>query len=148
MQPSLFVRLTAVREKDEKRSRFVYAASAGTVIVIGLVVHSRIILLQPMLRKYLGDALWATMVFFLFGFFLNGASTFTVALFAFCFAALIEVSQLYHSPWIDSIRGTVPGRLVLGSTFNWPDLVAYAIGVGLGVASEGMYLTRKQFRNS
>jgi hypothetical protein len=48
------------------------------------------------------------------------------------FAWGVEFSQLYHAPWIDAIRATPPGRLVLGNTFNWPDLFAYALGVGLG----------------
>lgn len=44
----------------------------------------------------------------------------------------VELSQLYHAPWIDAIRTTIPGRLVLGTTFNWPDLPAYAVGIALG----------------
>src|SRR5438045_6401686 len=124
------------------RSRFVYAALGGTVIISGLIVHSHIIPLPPALRKYLGDALWATMVFFGFGFILNRASTGTVALCAFCLAALIEFSQLYHAPWIDSIRATTFGELVLGATFNWPDFIAYAMGIGLGVLVERVVVIR------
>ena len=37
-----------------------------------------------------------------------------------------------NPPWIDALRSTLPGRLVLGSTFNWLDLSAYAVGIGLG----------------
>jgi hypothetical protein len=130
-----------------KRSRFVYAVLIGTIILIGLIVHSHIIPLQPALRKYLGDALWAAVAFFMFGLILNRASTGTVAFSAFIFSASIEISQLYHSPGIDSIRATLLGGLVLGSTFNWPDFIAYAIGIGLGVSSERTLMTRESFRN-
>ena len=49
---------------------------------------------------------------------------------------LVEVSQLYKAPWIDSIRRTTLGGLVLGYDFVWSDLACYAVGVGLGVAVE------------
>ena len=66
------------------------------------------------------------------GLVLPRASTWTVALLAMAFSVLIEVSQLYHAPWIDSIRRTTLGGLVLGFGFLWSDLACYAAGVGLG----------------
>ena len=36
----------------------------------------------------------------------------------------VEESQLYHASWIDSIRGTTLGALVLGHGFLWSDLPA------------------------
>lgn len=50
---------------------------------------------------------------------------------AYCVAT--ELSQLYHAPWIDDLRATRLGGLVLGFGFLWSDLVAYTIGV-LGAA--------------
>lgn len=52
----------------------------------------------------------------------------------FCYG--IEMSQLYHAPWIDSIRATTLGGLVLGYGFLWSDLIAYTIGVGIGLFLE------------
>jgi hypothetical protein len=40
------------------------------------------------------------------------------------------------SPWIDSIRHTTLGGLVLGYGFLWGDLVCYAVSVGLGAIVE------------
>jgi hypothetical protein len=131
-----------------RRSRFVYAALGGTVIIVGLILHSQIIPLPPAPRKYLGDALWAAVVFFGFGFILNRAATGTVAISEFCFAALIEIFQLYHASWIDSIRATRLGELILGTTFNWPDFIAYAIGIGFGVLVEIAVATKGQSRCS
>ena len=48
---------------------------------------------------------------------------------------LVE-GQLYHAPWIDSIRRTTLGGLVLGFDFVWSDLACYAVGVGLGILIE------------
>lgn len=81
--------------------------------------------------KYGGDALWSMVVFFALAMVFTRATTLRVALMAMVFSWSIEFLQLYHAPWIDSIRSTLLGRLVLGSTFNSPDLVAYAIGVVL-----------------
>ncbi len=49
------------------------------------------------------------------------------------FSVAIELSQLYHAPWIDSIRQTTLGGLILGFGFLWSDLACYAVGVVLGV---------------
>ena len=55
---------------------------------------------------------------------------------AMIFSVAIELSQLYHAPWIDSIRHTTLGGLILGFGFLWSDLACYAVGVGLGVVIE------------
>jgi hypothetical protein len=55
---------------------------------------------------------------------------------ALTFAWGVEFSQLYRAPWIDAVRGTIPGRLVLGNTFKWLDLPAYAVGIAFGALAE------------
>jgi hypothetical protein len=52
---------------------------------------------------------------------------------ALAFSYAIEISQLYHQPWIDHIRQTTLGHLTLGTTFIWTDLVAYTVGVAVGI---------------
>ena len=61
-------------------------------------------------------------------------NTFIIASLLFSYA--IEIFQLYKAPWIDAIRPTLFGRLVLGSTFNWGDMISYTVGVGLAVLVE------------
>ncbi|MEI6819324.1 MAG: DUF2809 domain-containing protein [Verrucomicrobiota bacterium] len=118
------------------RSRVIYAALALAVVACGLLWRSGMIPLPQWLANNGGDALWALMVFLGFGFLLPRASTLMVALLALTLSWGVEFSQLYHAPWIDSIRATIPGRLVLGNTFNWPDLIAYALGITLGAFAE------------
>jgi hypothetical protein len=106
--------------------------AAGATIAAGLLWRSHLLPLPPIVAKYGGDALWALMVFFLVRVAnprLSQRANCAVAL-ALCW--LIEFSQLYRAPWIESIRHTRLGHLVLGSTFNPPDLLAYAGGVGVG----------------
>ena len=45
---------------------------------------------------------------------------------------IIEISQLYHAPWIDSIRATTLGGLILGFGFLWSDLICYTVGIVIG----------------
>ena len=115
-----------------RRSRPLYALLAALVIGGGLLWRSRFLQLPPFAAKYGGDLLWALLVFCGFAFVFRRASTLRLALLALGFSWAIEFSQIYHSEWIDQIRSTRIGALSLGSTFNWPDLLAYAIGISVG----------------
>ncbi|MBW4518788.1 MAG: DUF2809 domain-containing protein [Scytolyngbya sp. HA4215-MV1] len=44
----------------------------------------------------------------------------------------IEFLQLWKPPFLQAARATLPGRLVLGNTFNVSDFPAYWVGSGLG----------------
>jgi hypothetical protein len=114
------------------RNRLLYALLVAVVLGSGLIWRSRLLSLTPFLTKYGGDALWALMVFFAFGFLFRSVTTLRLVLIALIFAWAIEFSQLYHAPWIDTIRAMRIGRLILGSTFNWPDLPAYVVGIMIG----------------
>jgi len=94
--------------------------------------------LPGFIATYAGDTLWALAAFFGFGVLLPKTSTQTIAILAMAFSVAIEFSQLYHAPWIDSIRQTTLGGLILGFGFLWSDLICYAVGVGLGLAIENI----------
>ncbi len=125
-----------------QRNRPAYALLAACVIAVGLLWRSGLVPLSAPLAKYGGDALWALVVFLGFGFVYARLSTTRLALLAVCFAWAIEFSQLYHADWIDGLRATLPGRLILGSTFNSPDLLAYVAGIALGVLAERAWCVR------
>ncbi|MDB6028351.1 MAG: hypothetical protein JWM68_4574 [Verrucomicrobiales bacterium] len=110
------------------------------VIATGLFWRSRFCPLSPFLIKYGGDALWSLMVLLGFGILFVRASIVRIALMALSFSFAIEFSQLYHAPWIDTLRDTRPGALILGSTFNAPDLLAYATGITIGALAEIIFM--------
>jgi Protein of unknown function (DUF2809) len=68
----------------------------------------------------------------------------TRAAISLTLAFLVEISQLYHAPWIDSIRQTTLGGLVLGFGFLWTDLVCYSVGIALGLVLESAIAARIQ----
>ncbi|MEO5914361.1 MAG: DUF2809 domain-containing protein [Luteolibacter sp.] len=129
-----------------RRSRLLYLFLVAGVMVAGLLWRSRFLHLPPFLTKYGGDAWWALLVFFGFGFLFSRISTLRLSIISICFAWAIEFSQLYHAPWIDSIRGMRLGLLILGSTFNWPDLPAYVCGIALGAWFEIVSMRMKPAR--
>ena len=134
---------------SEQRSRLVYAIAVVLVIVLGLLLRSGGAPLPGAVVKYGGVALWALVVFLVLGLAALKASTARLAGIAVAIAWCVEFLQLYHSPWIDSIRSTRVGHLVLGSTFNSPDLVAYCVGIGFGAAAESMFArVRRSARGS
>jgi hypothetical protein len=88
------------------------------------------------LAEYAGDTLWALMLFLLVSTLLAGRPMLGRAAISLALAFFVETSQLYHAPWIDAIRQTTLGGLVLGFGFLWTDLVCYSVGVALGVIAE------------
>jgi len=118
------------------RNRLLYALLVLAVIAAGLASRRYPWLLPAQLGKYPGDALWALMVLLLVGLARPGWSVGRVAAAALATSFAVEFSQLYQADWINAIRHTTLGHLVLGSTFNALDLLAYAMGVAVGASAE------------
>ena len=112
--------------------RFNYCSALLLVILMGLLVRSQLLPLSPFVKKYGGSALWALLVYLLIRVIAPRATLWKSALMAFAVAVAVELSQLYHASWIDTIRETRLGALILGSVFNWPDIPAYAVGILIG----------------
>jgi hypothetical protein len=128
------------------RSRVVYGLATAGVIGLGLASRRWPGLFAAAFGKYPGDALWALMVFLLWGMFRPSLATKRLAAYALITAYLDEFSQIYQASWIDAIRATTVGHLLLGSTFSWWDMFAYTAGVGVGVVCENVAL-RLLFQN-
>jgi hypothetical protein len=121
-----------------RRNPLIWLALIALVIPLGLGSRRYAHALPGFIATYAGDTLWALAAFLGFGVILPRASTLRVALLAMSFSVAIELSQLYHAPWIDSIRHTTLGGLILGFDFVWSDLVCYAAGVGIGAVIESL----------
>jgi hypothetical protein len=82
------------------------------------------------------DVVWATMVYFLFRIIFIDWPLKSVAVAGILFSFLIEASQIYHEVWIDRLRETFFGQMILGTGFVWSDLIAYSSGILLGVLTD------------
>lgn len=117
------------------RSRKYYFCAVILVIITGIA--SRHYHFFPyFLKKYPEDALWALMVLLGFGFLFPKHKTHYCAVYALLFSFGIEFSQLYQVNWLNEIRKTTLGHLVLGSGFDAMDFLAYSFGILLGVLVE------------
>jgi hypothetical protein len=116
--------------------RFAYATTAGLVLVLGLASRQYRAQLPTFVADYAGDTLWALLLFLMVSCLLLGRTLATRAALSLVLAASVEVSQLYHAPWIDAIRQTRLGGWVLGFGFLWSDLACYAVGIATGAVAE------------
>ncbi len=123
-------------KKLRRRNRQVQIILIALACLLGIGSRRYAHALPWFIAAYAGDTLWALAAFLGIGLILPRASTRTIAILAMAFSVAIELSQLYHAPWIDSIRHTTLGGLILGFGFLWSDLACYAVGVGLGAAVE------------
>jgi hypothetical protein len=115
-------------------SRAGYVTLALATIAIGLLVHLEIVPLGPAARDIAGDALWAAMMLYWIGALVPGARLRTRMVVAFGICAMVELTQLIHTPRLDAVRATRIGHLILGSGFDGRDFVAYAVGVFIAAA--------------
>jgi hypothetical protein len=118
----------------ELRVRGAYAALAIATIAVGLAVHLGGVPMPPVARDIVGDALWAAMLTWWISALVPRMALGARAALALAACFAVEVSQLYHTPALDAVRGTRLGHLVLGSGFDPRDFAAYALGV-LGAAA-------------
>lgn len=63
------------------------------------------------------------------------ASAWRIAFTIFLVTCGLEFLQAWHPAWLDAIRRTLPGRLILGTTFDRFDFPPYAVGGVLGCAA-------------
>jgi hypothetical protein len=89
--------------------------------------------LPRFITDYAGDTLWATLVYLGILLLWPRLSVRHAAAGALGFSVLIELSQLFHPPWLDALRAHPLAALVLGRGFLVSDLFCYAAGVALGV---------------
>lgn len=125
------------------RNRIVYFILIALTVLAGLGTRQLPATFPAFIHLYVGDALWALMVFLTFGFLFRTKSSYLVALAALTFSFLIEISQLYHSGWIDALRNYRLGGLILGFGFLWSDLLCYTAGVIFGLACELILLRQR-----
>jgi len=74
------------------------------------------------------EIFWILLVALLF----PQASPLWTAVGVFFTTCALEFLQLWQSPLLQTMRATLPGRLVLGNTFTWSDFPSYFIGSVLG----------------
>ncbi|MEU9888448.1 DUF2809 domain-containing protein [Sphaerisporangium sp. NPDC051011] len=110
----------------EARTRLTAAVVVAGTVVAGLGVRA---LAGGDFAKYAGDALYTVLVYGLVVLAAPRVRPVTAAGIALAVSWIVEFAQLSGVP-AELSRHSALARLVLGSTFNAPDLFWYAAGAG------------------
>ena len=129
---------------SQHRVRSWYLLAFLVTMAAGLASRKYSVALPSILGKYPGDVLWALMVFFGMGMISSNATTFFLGSTSLAFAFGIEFLKLCCSPWLSYLRHTTLGHLVFGHGFSWKNLVAYFIGVVIGLIIDSVVQSRMQ----
>jgi uncharacterized protein DUF2809 len=89
--------------------------------------------LPAVIVKYGGSALWAAMVHFLVAISGPRLPRWHIAGIVAAIAVSVELLRLVHTPSLDAFRLTLAGALLLGRIFSLWNLLAYGVGIALGV---------------
>ncbi|WP_338840767.1 DUF2809 domain-containing protein [Flavobacterium ginsenosidimutans] len=106
------------------KTRITYFLIFLSIIFLGIL--SRKISFIPL---WIGDFLYAVMIYFLARIFLPFKNAFTIALLSVLICYGIEFLQLYQGEWMIELRKTLFGKYVLGQGFLWEDILAYTFGI-------------------
>lgn len=94
-----------------------------------------------------GDALWAMMIYFGFRFLFPKRSPNFALIGSILFSFGIEFSQTYQAEWIQTLRSTTLGALVLGKGFLLVDLIRYTTGIFIGCLLDLFYQKKSLINN-
>lgn len=112
------------------RARVPWTFAGVLILVLGLGVRA---VLSGWVAKYLGVALWSTLVYQLIVWVSPKIRIRTALSLCIAISFAVELLQLTPGPmWLYGVHPAF--ALVFGTTFNAPDLPAYVAGSALGAA--------------
>ncbi len=119
--------------KHGRRSRLKLFLLLLIVIAAGLFSRSgHASVLPEFVQEYAGDTLWALALYICLAFVSPAAGAGEIFFLSVVISFAVEFSQLYQADWINSVRDTRPGGLILGFGFKWSDLLCYIAGILTG----------------
>ncbi|PAE39157.1 hypothetical protein CHI06_17115 [Bacillus sp. 7884-1] len=124
--------------------RRTYFIGVIITVLLGLASRKFGYLLFSFLAENAGDVLWAMIVYFGFRFLFLKKSMLTAIFLSILLSFGIEFSQLYQEDWINQIRGTLLGALILGKGFLLVDLIRYTTGIVIASSLDRLIIQKKQ----
>ena len=123
------------------RNRLIYLLLLLIIIATGL--NTRAGFASDVVPYFLGDVLYATMMFVLLGILFPRMNSIRLLFISMGICYLIELSQLYKADWIVHLRKHKMVGLVLGRRFFWGDLIKISLGSLLGFGIEKLLMRLK-----
>jgi hypothetical protein len=106
-------------------------------VLIALYVKDKFI------RPYVGDVLVVIMIYCFIRAYVD-ASAIKVSAFVLAFAVTLEILQYFKLIDLIGLRHNKLARIVIGTKFEWLDLVAYAVGTAIVIVVERIKDRRKR----
>ncbi|MDM8129850.1 DUF2809 domain-containing protein [Paraclostridium benzoelyticum] len=114
------------------KKRLRYLVITIFIMIMGMLSRKYMNIFPKAIAPFVGDMLWAMMVYFGLRFLIPKLKLVKTLTLAIIFSFSIEISQLYQADWINNIRATTLGGLVLGHGFLFEDLISYSLGIVIG----------------
>jgi hypothetical protein len=113
------------------------------VIIFVIEVLIALYVKDKFIRPYVGDVLVVIMIYCFIRAYVD-ASAIKVSAFVLTFAVTLEILQYFQLIDLIGLRHNKLARIVIGTRFEWLDLVAYVVGIGIVIVVERMKDRRKR----
>ena len=110
-------------------------------VLIALYMHDRII------RPYIGDLLVVILIYCFVKAFVN-TRVFKTAVAVLVFSYAVEVTQYFKLVEVIGLGKSRLARIILGSSFEWVDMLAYTAGILIVLAIEQFLQKRRLQKNN
>jgi Protein of unknown function (DUF2809) len=108
-----------------KRQYFILAVLLFVIeILIALFAHDRIV------RPYMGDFFVVILIYCFLRSFLD-TSVLTTSLSVLAFSYAVEILQYFNIAERSGLQNSRLAGIIIGSSFEWIDLISYTAGIGL-----------------
>ena len=121
---------------------FTYFILASIIFALEIIIA--IFFHDGFIRAYFGDFLVVIFLYCLLRSFVN-ISFWIAAISVLLFSYVIEISQYYHLIYKLRLENSLLARLILGTSFEMTDLLAYTLGILLIILTE-IFFNKNQRR--
>lgn len=132
----LYTMPTCLRPLSVPRNRLLCVFLLSVTVVCGLGSRKFSRGLPEFVAENAGDCLWTVAVYLAICILFPSWSPFRVLAISIGLSFFVEISQLIDWHYLDRVRQTRVGRLLLGSGFLWVDLVRYCVGGSVAFAMD------------
>jgi hypothetical protein len=106
-------------------------------VLMALYAHDRIV------RPYIGDLLVVVLIYCFVRTFLN-SPILPTAISVLIFSYVVEWLQYFHIVNLLGLQDSKLARIIIGTSFEWIDLLSYTVGICLVLLGEKLFAVRRQ----
>lgn len=106
-----------------------------TIILFIIEVFIALFIRDSFIRPYMGDVLVVILIYCFLKIFWN-ARPLTVGISVLLFSYCVEILQYFKIVELLGLQDNRIASIVIGSSFDWLDLAAYTVGIGLTLLVE------------